>query len=71
LFSLLSLILGLYSLWIFFFGEMPPSGYTTIILFLSVSFAILFFLVGIIGIYTGYLFDEQKKRPIYIIEEMN
>ncbi|HRV89054.1 MAG TPA: glycosyltransferase family 2 protein [Prolixibacteraceae bacterium] len=68
-FALLSLILGLYSLWVFFFGQTPPSGYTTIILFLSVSFAILFFLIGIIGIYTGYLFDEQKKRPLYIVEE--
>ncbi len=70
-FSLLSIILGLYSLGVFFFGQTPPSGYTTIILFLSVSFAILFFLMGIIGIYTGYLFDEQKKRPIYIMEEMD
>lgn len=70
IFSILSVILGIYSLWIFFFGETPPSGYTTIVLFLSVSFAILFFLVGIIGIYIGYLFDEQKKRPIYIIEKM-
>jgi len=69
-FSALSIILGIYSLWVYFFGETPPSGYTTLVLFLSVSFAILFFLVGIIGIYIGYLFDEQKKRPVYIIEEM-
>jgi hypothetical protein len=34
-----------------------------------VSFSILFFMVGIIGIYVGYLFDEQKKRPIYVIEK--
>ncbi len=68
-FALLSVILSLYSLWIYFFGVTPPSGYTTIILFLSISFSILFFLVGIIGIYVGYLFDEQKKRPIYIIKK--
>lgn len=69
IFALLSVILGIYSLCVFLFGETPPSGYTTIILFLSISFSILFFLVGIIGIYTGYLFDEQKRRPIYIIKE--
>lgn len=68
-FALLSVTLGLYSLWVYFFGQTPPSGYTTIILFLSVSFAILFFLIGIIGIYIGYLFDEQKKRPLYIVGE--
>jgi polyisoprenyl-phosphate glycosyltransferase len=71
IFSVLSVILGIYSLWVYFFGKTPPSGYTTIVLLLSVSFSILFFLVGIIGMYIGYLFDEQKKRPIYIIEKMD
>jgi polyisoprenyl-phosphate glycosyltransferase len=69
IFSLFSIIVGIYSMCVYFFGKTPPSGYTTIVLFLSISFSILFFLVGIIGIYTGYLFDEQKKRPIYIVEE--
>jgi glycosyltransferase involved in cell wall biosynthesis len=68
-FSFFSIILGIYTLCVFFFGKTPPSGYTTIVLFLSVSFSILFFMVGIIGIYVGYLFDEQKKRPIYVIEK--
>lgn len=68
IFSLLSLILGLYSLYTYFFGATPPSGYTTIVLFMSISFAILFFLVGIIGIYVGYLFDEQKNRPLYLVK---
>lgn len=69
LFALISLILGLYTLIVYFFGETPPSGYTTIVLFMSLSFTILFFLIGIIGIYVGYLFEEQKGRPIYLIEE--
>jgi polyisoprenyl-phosphate glycosyltransferase len=70
IFSLGSIILGFYSLWTYFFGATPPSGYTTLILFLSISFAILFFLVGIIGMYVGYLFEEQKNRPIYIINNL-
>jgi dolichol-phosphate mannosyltransferase len=70
LFAALSLILGIYSLWTYFFGVTPPSGYTTIVLFMSVSFAILFFLVGIIGVYVGYLFEEQKNRPVYLIKEL-
>ena len=69
LFALLSLILGIYTLSIFLFGTTPPSGYTTIVLFLSLSFSILFFLIGIIGIYIGYLFDEQKQRPLYLVKE--
>jgi polyisoprenyl-phosphate glycosyltransferase len=70
IFSLASIILGFYTLWTYFFGVTPPSGYTTIILFLSISFAILFFLIGIIGLYVGYLFEEQKNRPIYIVNHL-
>lgn len=69
IFALISLVLGIYTLWTYFFGQAPPSGYTTIVLFISLSFSILFFLIGIIGIYVGYLFDEQKKRPLYLIQE--
>ncbi len=67
-FALISFLLGFYTLWVYLFGQTPPSGYTTIVLFMSVSFMILFFLIGIIGIYVGYLFDEQKNRPLYIVE---
>jgi polyisoprenyl-phosphate glycosyltransferase len=70
IFSMASVILGVYTLWTYFFGATPPSGYTTIILFLSISFAILFFLIGIIGLYVGYLFEEQKNRPIYIVDHI-
>lgn len=70
IFALISLVLGIYTLLVFIFGTAPPSGYTTIVLFMSFSFMILFFLIGIIGVYVGYLFDEQKRRPIYLIEEI-
>lgn len=44
-----------------------PSGYATIICVMCFMFAILFFLVGIIGEYIAILFKEVKNRPIYII----
>jgi dolichol-phosphate mannosyltransferase len=69
IFALISLILGIYTLGTYFFGTTPPSGYTTIVLFISLSFSILFFLIGIIGLYVGFLFDEQKNRPLYIVKE--
>ena len=70
IFAFLSILLGVYTLGVYFFGETPPSGYTTIVLFVTISFSILFFLIGIIGIYMGYLFEEQKARPIYIVREI-
>ena len=70
LFATFSVLLAIYSIYIFFFGNTPPSGYTTLVLFMSVSFSILFILIGIIGVYVGYNFDESKKRPMDLIDEM-
>lgn len=70
IFALFSFLLAIYSVCVYFFGNTPPSGYTTLILFMSIGFTIMFFLIGIIGIYVGYNFDESKKRPIYIIDEI-
>ncbi len=61
------LIVAVYSI-IMKIIEHPVSGYTTIIVFLSLMFSIQFFILGVIGEYIGFLFDEQKKRPIYIID---
>lgn len=46
-----------------------PDGYATIIVLICFMFAVLFFIVGIMGEYISILFNEIKSRPIYIIEE--
>ena len=70
-FGCFSLIVGAYSL-IMYFIEQPVSGYTTIIIFMSAMFSILFFVLGIIADYIGNLFDEVKGRPHYIVmDEIN
>lgn len=66
--GLFSLVLTVYSI-IMKIIEQPVSGYTTIVVFLSLMFSIQFFLLGIIGEYIGFLFDEQKARPIYIVDK--
>ncbi len=70
IFAFFSLILGGYTIWQYLFGNTPPSGYTTIVIFLSLSFSVLFILIGIIGTYVGYIFEENKGRPIYIIQKI-
>lgn len=67
LFSLHSLILFGYSVFMWFY-ERPIGGYTTIITFISFAFAILFILIGIIGDYLGKVFLETKKLPPYIVD---
>lgn len=69
LFSVFSIILAIYSIIIKIFGDTPP-GYTTLVVIISALFAIQFFIIGIIGIYIGFMFEEQKNRPIYIIDDL-
>lgn len=68
IFGCISLILIVYSIvmWIY---NTPVSGYTTLIVFMSAFASIQLFVIGIIGQYVGYIFDEVKHRPIYIVRE--
>ena len=67
-FMVFSIVLGVYSIFQFFFTNNPPSGYTTIVVFLSICFTFLYFLIGILSVYIGHTYDESKQRPIYIIK---
>jgi dolichol-phosphate mannosyltransferase len=68
LMGLFSIIVGLYSI-IMFFIDKPVSGYTTIVVLMSFMFSINLIIMGIIGKYIAFIFQEIKQRPIYIIEE--
>ena len=69
LFVLLSIVLLIYSL-VMYFCQRPTSGYTTLIVFLSLFSGIQLMIVGVIGEYIGYIYDEVKGRPIYIIDKI-
>lgn len=69
LFSVFSIIVGIFSI-VMKFLENPVSGYTTIVVMISFLFGVQLFLMGIIGEYLGYLIDEGKRRPIYIVDKI-
>lgn len=69
LFSLLSVALIIFSL-VMWIVDRPVSGYTTIVIFLSAFAGILLIVVGIIGYYIGFILDEVKGRPLYIIQNI-
>ena len=50
-----------------FFTDTTVPGWTSMLAILSAFSAIQCFLIGLIGLYIGYIFDEVKKRPPYII----
>ncbi len=68
-FVLLSIILIIYSI-IMWIVDTPVSGYTTLIIFLCAFAGIQLFVTGAIGYYIGFIFDEVKQRPHYIIQEV-
>ena len=55
--------------WVWFrngFQQLVP-GWTSIILILTLSGALNMILVGILGIYVGMIFQEVKRRPVYLV----
>lgn len=49
------------------FSNLPP-GWTTLALLISLIGSAQLFFLGIIGEYLGFIFDEVKARPLYVIE---
>lgn len=53
--------------WIF--GTPPFAGFGTIVGLISLGFSLTILCLGILAQYIGLIFEEVKKRPIYIIAE--
>jgi dolichol-phosphate mannosyltransferase len=68
-FSLINFILIPIYLILFLFGFVETKGFTTLILIVLFFFGFLTLLIGILGVYIGYILDEVKKRPVYIIDD--
>ena len=64
-----SIILIIAYLILFLLGKINEPGFTTIILIQLFFSGLIMFIVGIISIYVGYILDEVKKRPTYIVED--
>jgi len=69
IFGIFSLFIAVFSI-IMRFLEKPVSGYTTIIVFMSFGFSLMFILIGLIGDYLGKLYMEVKDKPIYLVEDV-
>jgi dolichol-phosphate mannosyltransferase len=69
IFSVISVVLILFSLTMWILGKTIP-GYTTLIIFMSAFAGIQLFVTGLIGQYISYVFDEVKERPVYIVNEI-
>jgi len=62
----------IYACWLvirYFFYHTPAEGWTSLMVSMFFMFGLLFAIIGITGLYIGKIFDEVKRRPLYIIQE--
>lgn len=68
LFSVVSFVLGIQTIYMKFVGE-AVSGFTTVIILLLIIGSSIMISLGVIGIYIENIYNEVKSRPKYIISE--
>lgn len=62
----------LYGIWVIIaslFLEQSPEGWTSLFVVMSFIGGLQLFFLGVLGEYIGIIFDEVKRRPLYIVEE--
>jgi len=64
-----SLVISLITLYKWYTGEIEVLGYTSLILSIWLLSGIIIFVLGMVGLYIGKIFENVKDRPTYIIKE--
>lgn len=67
----LSLLTAFVILVQYFIGSFEIKGYTSLILSIWIFGSATIALLGLVGLYVGKAFEQVKKRPIYLIEEID
>lgn len=70
LISFISFIFGLYNIYLALTNQIDVIGYSSIIVSIWFLSGIIITIIGVTGIYIGKIFDQTKKRPIFIIDEI-
>jgi dolichol-phosphate mannosyltransferase len=68
LFLIFALIVGVQTIYNFFFGH-AISGFSTVILLILITGSMIMLSLGIIGVYISRIYEEIKRRPRYIIDK--
>ncbi len=68
--ALLSLVFALFIIVRFLLYGPTVIGWSSIIVTISFFFGIVIFLIGLLGLYIGKIFEKVKDRPKFIISEM-
>ena len=67
--SSISFLLALYNLIAKMVGIIQVSGYTTTIFSIWFVGGLLLFVMGVLGLYIGKIFDQVKGHPLYVVRD--
>ena len=67
--SVLSFLMAIYNIFAKFYGLNEVVGYTSTIFSIWFVGGLLLFMMGILGLYIGKIFDQVKGRPVFIVSE--
>ena len=66
----LSAVYGAWLVMMYFVGGYFPPGFAALILVLLATSGLQLMFLGIVGEYLGSVFDEVKRRPLYVVDEI-
>jgi dolichol-phosphate mannosyltransferase len=65
--SFLSFLLALYNIFAHFAGIIKVEGFTTTVFSIWFVGGLMLFVMGIVGLYIGKIFDQVKERQVFIV----
>jgi len=65
--GVIALGIALWAGWVRFFVNGVVPGWTSILLAISLASAAQFLMIGILGEYVGRIYEEVKRRPLYVV----
>lgn len=69
LISCISLITALILIFRYYYWGVPVAGWTSVMVSMYFIGGLIFANMGVLGLYIGKIFNENKDRPIYIVED--
>jgi polyisoprenyl-phosphate glycosyltransferase len=67
--TMLSVLVAIVYLGLYLSGRIQVEGFTTLILSLWFLSGFIMFILGILGLYIGRMFEKVKERPVYLIQD--
>lgn len=67
--TILSVLVAIVYLGLYLSGRIQVEGFTTLILSLWFLSGFIMFILGILGLYIGRMFEKVKERPVYLIQD--